>query len=99
MATYHHVNVREALRPRSGIKPFAIILLLHGFPSSSHMFRDPIPQLSDKFHAIAQDYVAMPPGVQEFEYTLDNLAAHVEDVFANRHTGRTSICISAMLRE
>ena len=46
------------------------------------MFRDPIPQLSDKFHAIARDYVAMPPGVREFEYTLDNLAAHVEDVFA-----------------
>ncbi len=33
------------------------IVLLHGFPSSSHMFRDLIPQLADRFHVIAPDYV------------------------------------------
>src|SRR5260370_31004408 len=48
------------------------------------MFRDLIPQLSDKFHVIAPDYVGFgysdAPSVQEFEYTFDNLAAHVEDL-------------------
>src|SRR5260370_29883469 len=48
------------------------------------MFRDLIPQLSDKFHVIAPDYVGFgysdAPTAQEFEYTFDNLAAHVEDL-------------------
>ena len=48
------------------------------------MFRDLIPQLADKFHVIAPDYVGFgysdAPTVQEFEYTFDNLTAHVEDL-------------------
>ena len=48
------------------------------------MFRDLIPQLADKFHVIAPDYVGFGYSdvftVQEFEYTFDNLTAHVEDL-------------------
>ena len=48
------------------------------------MFRDLIPQLSDKFHVIAPDYVGFgysdAPSVHEFKYTFDNLAAHIEDL-------------------
>ena len=54
------------------------ILLLHGFPTSSHMFRNVIPALADKFHLVAPDYPgfgysSMPP-VDRFEYTFDHLA-------------------------
>ena len=86
MTTYHHANVRgrKLFYREAGSKHSPTIVLLHGFPSSSHMFRDLMPQLSDKFHVIAPDYVGFgysdAPGVQEFEYTFDNLAAHVEDL-------------------
>lgn len=54
------------------------ILLLHGFPTSSHMFRNLIPALSDRFHVIAPDYPGFGnsamPSVNEFDYSFDNLA-------------------------
>lgn len=55
-----------------------VLLLLHGFPSSSHMFRDLIPKLADRFRVIAPDLPgfgqsAMPPR-NVFGYTFDRLA-------------------------
>ena len=63
------------------------ILLLHGFPTSSHMFRNIIPALADKFHLVAPDYPgfgysSMPP-VDKFEYTFDHLA-EIVDKFITR---------------
>jgi pimeloyl-ACP methyl ester carboxylesterase len=54
------------------------LLLLHGFPSSSHMFRDLIPLLADEFHLVAPDLPgfgrsALPPR-EEFTYSFDHLA-------------------------
>jgi len=86
MPTYHRANARgqKLFYREAGSKDFPTIVLLHGFPSSSHMFRELIPQLADKFHVIAPDYVGFgysdAPGVDEFEYTFDNLAAHTEDL-------------------
>jgi len=58
------------------------ILLLHGFPTSSHMFRNLIPALSDRFHLVAPDYpgygFSAMPSVQEFDYTFDNMAKLIE---------------------
>ena len=58
------------------------VLLLHGFPTSSHMFRDLIPALADKYHVVAPDYPGFgnssAPSVDSFEYTFDNLANVVE---------------------
>ncbi|MGH9871914.1 MAG: alpha/beta fold hydrolase [Pyrinomonadaceae bacterium] len=59
------------------------ILLLHGFPSSSHMFRNLIPLLATKYHVVAPDYpgfgYSSAPSVSEFNYTFDNLANVVDE--------------------
>jgi pimeloyl-ACP methyl ester carboxylesterase len=86
VTTYHHVDVRgkKIFYREAGRINLPTIVLLHGFPSSSHMFRDLIPQLADKLHVIAPDYLGFGysdvPAPQEFEYTFDNLAAHIEDL-------------------
>jgi pimeloyl-ACP methyl ester carboxylesterase len=58
------------------------LLLLHGFPASSFMFRELIGRLSDAFHVIAPDYPGFghsdAPPRQEFPYTFDHLADVVE---------------------
>ena len=58
------------------------ILLLHGFPTSSHMFRNLIPLLADKSHVVAPDYpgfgYSSAPSVGEFSYTFDHLADIIE---------------------
>lgn len=54
------------------------IVLLHGFPTSSHMYRNLIPQLAEQYHVIAPDYPGFGnssmPTMDEFEYSFDNLA-------------------------
>jgi pimeloyl-ACP methyl ester carboxylesterase len=54
------------------------LLLLHGFPSASHMFRDLIPALADRFHIIAPDLpgfgASAMPSRKEFGYTFEHLA-------------------------
>ena len=59
------------------------VLLLHGFPTSSHMFRNLIPALSDKWRVIAPDYPGFGnssmPSVDEFEYTFDRLAEVIDE--------------------
>src|SRR5262249_9985547 len=74
------------------------IVLLHGFPSSSHMYRDLIPKLADRFHVVAPDYLGFgysdAPGVDAFQYTFDNLAAHVEELlFTNLELQEFSIYV------
>lgn len=58
------------------------VLLLHGFPTSSYMFRNLIPRLADRYYVIAPDYpgfgYSSMPKLNEFEYTFDNLASVVE---------------------
>ncbi len=62
------------------------ILLLHGFPTSSHMFRNLIPALSDKYHVVAPDYPGFgnsaQPAMEAFDYTFDNLAKVMERFIA-----------------
>lgn len=71
----------------AGPKDAPTILLLHGFPTSSQMFRNLIPALADKFHLVAPDYPgfgnsAMPPA-DTFDYSFDNLA-NVMDGFTRK---------------
>ncbi len=84
MSTFQHAAIRglKTFYREAGSESSPTIVLLHGFPSSSHMFRDLIPQLADKFHVIAPDYIGFgysdAPGVNDFEYTFDNLATYVD---------------------
>jgi pimeloyl-ACP methyl ester carboxylesterase len=59
------------------------VLLLHGFPSSSHQFRDLIPLLADNFHVVAPDYPGMgyseAPPADKFTPTFDNLTKVMTD--------------------
>jgi len=81
---YHYATVdgvkmfyREAGSPAA-----PTIVLLHGFPSSSHMYRDLIPFLAGKFHVIAPDYPGYGysdmPTVDKYAYTFDHLAASTQ---------------------
>ncbi|MGC2781951.1 MAG: alpha/beta fold hydrolase [Bradyrhizobium sp.] len=76
------VQGRKIFYREAGDPSAPTILMLHGLPTSSQMFRDLIPALADRFHLIAPDYVGFghsdAPSRDEFAYTFDNLAAHVE---------------------
>lgn len=54
------------------------ILLLHGYPTSSHMFRNLITDLSVRYHVLAPDYPGFgrsgQPAIKDFDYTFDNMA-------------------------
>jgi pimeloyl-ACP methyl ester carboxylesterase len=58
------------------------LLLLHGFPSASHMFRDLIPLLADRFHLVAPDLPGFGqsdmPDRRNFTYTFDRIAGVVD---------------------
>ncbi|MFL5266658.1 MAG: alpha/beta fold hydrolase [Stellaceae bacterium] len=66
----------------AGPKDTPVLLLLHGFPSASHMFRDLIPQLSDRFRVIAPDLPGFGqsdmPEWTKFSYTFDNIAGVID---------------------
>ncbi len=85
MHTHHRNAIIDGLNifyRESGPANAPTIVLLHGFPSSSHMYRELIPRLADRYHVIAPDYIGFGyssmPSVAEFEYTFDNLTAVIE---------------------
>jgi pimeloyl-ACP methyl ester carboxylesterase len=76
------VNGLDVFYREAGPKGAPAVLLLHGFPSSSQMFRNLIPALADEYRVVAPDYPgfghsAMPPR-EQFSYTFDNLAKVID---------------------
>ncbi len=73
----HRLFYRE-----SGDPGYPTVLLLHGFPSSSHMFRGLIPRLADRFHLVAPDLpgfgFTVSPDREQFTYSFENLAKVIE---------------------
>src|SRR5262249_39661604 len=72
------VSGRKIFYREAGGKNAPTILLLHGFPSSSHMFRDLIPLLAGRYHLVAPDFPGFGqsdmPGRSEYDYTFSNIA-------------------------
>jgi pimeloyl-ACP methyl ester carboxylesterase len=72
----------EVFYREAGPKDAPAVLLLHGFPTSSHMFRELIPRLADKYHVIAPDYPGFgysgSPDHGAFPYTFEHYATIVD---------------------
>lgn len=81
---YKTINIdgMEIFYREAGPTDAPTILLLHGFPTSSHMFRNLIPAISDRFHLVAPDYLGFgnsaQPAMDAFDYTFDNQAKVME---------------------
>ncbi len=84
MTTYRTIAIDglDIFYREAGSRDNPTILLLHGFPTSSHMFRNLMSALADRFHLVAPDYPgygnSSMPTVDEFDYTFDRLAEIVE---------------------
>ena len=84
MTVYRYATVSEhkLFYREAGSKASPTILLLHGFPTSSHMFRDLIPALADRYHLVAPDLPGFgfsdAPNGERFRYSFENLAKVID---------------------
>jgi len=84
VTSYWHADVDglKIFYREAGSKDSPTVLLLHGFPTSSHMFRNLIPVLADRFHVLAPDLPGFgysdSPGREQFRYTFENLAKVID---------------------
>jgi len=88
----HRIFYREAGDPDA-----PAIVLLHGFPTSSFMFRDLIPRLADRYHVIAPDHLGFgfsdSPSAREFAYSFDALTALTEGLLDQVGLARYAIYV------
>jgi len=74
-----------------------VVLLLHGYPASSHMFRDLIPALSDRYHVIAPDYPAFGqsavPDRKTFKYTFAHFAELIDGLVSKLGATRYALYV------
>jgi len=83
MVAVHHrtvsVDGHDVFYREAGPVDAPVLLLLHGYPSSSHMFRHLIPTLADRYRVVAPDHLGFgrssAPSTDEFDYTFEALAA------------------------
>lgn len=83
MVAVHHrfaeVDGYRIFYREAGHRDAPPVVLLHGYPTSSHMFRHLIPRLADEYRVVAPDHLGFgfsdAPSVEEFDYTFDALAA------------------------
>ena len=86
LTTYHTVEVNglDIFYREAGRKDAPTLILLHGYPTSSHMFRNLMEDLASDYHLIAPDYPgygrSAQPAMTDFEYTFDNFASIIEQL-------------------
>jgi pimeloyl-ACP methyl ester carboxylesterase len=99
--TIHHRTMKidgvDVFYREAGPANGPIVVLLHGFPSSSHMYRNLIPALADRYRVIAPDYPgfgesAMPDRAQ-FRYTFAHFAEVVDSLLARLDARRYSLYV------
>lgn len=84
MTNYRYANVGDTriFYREAGSRNAPAVLLLHGFPTSSHMFRNLIPILAERYHVVAPDLpgfgVTEAPDRKQFAYTFDHLAQVID---------------------
>lgn len=97
MTHYRTIDIdgRRIFYREAGNRDLPTLLLLHGFPASSFMFRELIYQLSDRFHLLAPDYPGFgysdAPSNAEFSYTFDRLADTVDRFVDELGVGRYAL--------
>jgi len=88
----HRLFFREAGDPDA-----PAVILLHGFPTSSYMFRDLVPALADRYHVIAPDHLGFglsdAPSVEQFDYTFDALTALTQGLLRALKVDRYAIYV------
>ena len=100
MTTHHRfaeIGGRRIFYREAGPSDAPAVVLLHGTPASSHMYRNLIPALADRYHVIAPDYPGFghsdAPSTDEFEYTFDALADHVDGLLDHLGPQRYSLYV------
>jgi pimeloyl-ACP methyl ester carboxylesterase len=101
MAAVHHryanIDGHRLFFREAGNADAPALLLLHGFPTSSYMFRQLIPALGDRYHLIAPDHLGFglsdAPPVEEFDYTFDALTALTAGLLASLRINRYAMYV------
>jgi pimeloyl-ACP methyl ester carboxylesterase len=101
MTTVHYrfaaVAGRRLFYREAGPPGAPAVVLLHGFPASSFMFRDLIPALADRYHVIAPDHLGFglsdTPPADEFKYTFDALAKLTAGLLAQLRVTRYAMYV------
>ena len=95
--SYRTINIdgQDIFYREAGSKDLPNVLLLHGFPSSSHMFRNLIPMLADHYHVIAPDYpgygYSSMPATTEYKYNFDNMSDLIDKFTVAIEIGRAHV--------
>jgi pimeloyl-ACP methyl ester carboxylesterase len=97
--TYKYANVdgKKIFYREAGTQHKQTIVLLHGYPSSSHSYRELIPLLSGRYHVIAPDYLgsgySARPSPDKQKYTFDLLAKYVDGLLNKLEVNNYSLYI------
>lgn len=95
--TYQFIDINgvNIFYREAGLKTAPTLVLLHGYPTSSHMFRNLIDSLSGKYHLIAPDYPGYgrseQPPLADFEYTFDNFAKIIDTLLEKLEISKYSL--------
>ncbi len=91
------IDGQDIFYREAGPKDAPTIVLLHGFPTSSHMFRNLIPALANNYHVLAPDYPgygnSSMPLVNNYEYSFDHLADVIDEFLSKKDINKYTLYV------
>src|SRR6202044_2728521 len=101
MPTVHHryltVDGHQLFYREAGDPNAPAVVVLHGFPTSSYMFRELVPALADRYHVIAPDHLGFglsdAPSVEQFDYTFDTLTDLTRELLSQLNVTKYAIYV------